>query len=524
MKQGGVILDEDSSRYRALGVFGQPVHRSHIQIQAALTQRLGAKYANFFARPQWEDGSGRIRWVSTVPGPVTHWRDMSQEERNTRALDLQIMRGEIQNYLRELTVETGQASGKASGKGGGAAFAAVLEQALSTPNDGHLHFVGDQPMATFWGFTEQNGATFEPLSVVPAAVEAPAVAPAPVPPPPPPPPPAPVAEAPVRRAWWPWLLLLLALLLLLLLGWFLWNRGVTLGSLLPNLPGIGGEASPDTEGKPPEAMGLPEGEHETLDEETRRRYLSDISRLRIDSFGRVVGPDGQVIDGVTPSDLGLLDEEGPARLADPEGMGPDAEGTDPAGPEGTTPEGGEPGSEEPGSGEMGTEPLPPDQPTPDQPTPDTPPEPMADPTTPPTPPNGDGATPPDALNLPDPSSDGSAPPTPNMGFLSGKWTSEAGLTDENGARLDQSYEFDDQGRGRSVVRRADGVTCSAPAEATMDGGKLRVRESENLTCSDGNVFERSETVCEKGADGVTRCQGSNAGGQGYDVRIKRATP
>ncbi|WP_413204834.1 SrfA family protein [Rhodospirillum sp. A1_3_36] len=507
MKQGGIILEADSGRYRALGVFGQPVHRSHIQIQAALSQRLGAKYANFFARPQWEEGGSQIRWVAPVPGKVVDWRDLDPSERTSKALDLQIMRGEIHNYLADLKADASQSKGN----GGGAAFATVLEQSLRTPNDGHLHFVGDQPVMTFWGFTEQSGASFEPLSVVPKEA-APATAAAaaaaerqPIPEP------VPVEKA-SGRPWWHWLLLLLGLLLLLLLAWLWWNRET--GGLGP---------SPSEISVPPARESVIEEEKQDrrsrLDEETRRRYLSDISRLRVDQDGRVIGPDGQVIEGVTPEDLGLLDAEGPARLADPN---QDGDGSDP----------GTPGLEE----EAKPDPSLPD----DSKAENTPPEaenaappgaedsadgPQGQETPPPTPPSdGAGEAPQDSLNIPDGPADGSAESAPGIGFMSGKWRSDAGLTDENGMPLDQTYEFDDQGKGRSVVRRADGVTCSAPAEAKMEGGALQVRESENLKCSDGNVFERSETICEKGADGKTQCRGSYGGGEGYDVKIKRANP
>ena len=155
---------------------------------------------------------------------------------------------------------------------------------------------------------------------------------------------------------------------------------------------------------------------------------------------------------------------------------------------------------------------------------------------PPEPPTGaDGEQPPDAggpdtgaapgdgapLAIPDGAAGGSGP----ADFLQGRWRSRSGLVDEaTGVSLDQSYQFDQGGRGRSVVRRADGVECSAPAEARMENGQLKVKELENLRCPDGQQFEKTETACTRDAQGQTRCSGAYQGGKKFDVQIDRAAP
>jgi hypothetical protein len=477
------------------------VHQSYVQLRAAIEQRLGPRYANFFARPQIDDRGKRIRWVAPIPGAAVGWRELSREQQAERALDLQIMRGEFDRYRQELLASRGQSPERS----GGEAFAAVLDQALKTPNDGHLHFIDDQPIATFWGFSEPGSPGFEPLGAAPRAEAAPGapavaaetVAADPVPP-----------EEPRRRwLWWLWLLLpLLLLLLLLLLAWLLW----------PGFPRQLGLNLPFVVEAPREEVPAP-------DEEPPGEILPD---------GRVIGRDGVVLDrdGVAVPEGGVVEtppgEVEPTQPVVPEGGL--AEPEQPGRGEEPTADGGETpvpdaATEQP---ETGTEPTPPEPPPETQP-PEPPP--LEPPPGPGNEPPSDGAAPdtgaaPDGgapLAIPDAAAGGSGP----ADFLQGRWRSRSGLVDEaTGVPLDQSYQFDQAGRGRSVVRRADGVECSAPAEARMENGQLRVKELENLRCPDGQQFEKTETACQRDAQGQTRCSGAYEGGKSFDVQIDRAAP
>ena len=107
MRQGDVLVEGSGEGLQALGAFGQPVHQSYVQLRAALEQRLGPRYANFFARPQADEHSQRLRWIATIPGKAVRWRDLSREEQAERALDLQIMRSEFARYLQELRSASG---------------------------------------------------------------------------------------------------------------------------------------------------------------------------------------------------------------------------------------------------------------------------------------------------------------------------------------------------------------------------------------------------------------------------------
>lgn len=501
MKRGVFLAESPLDSHRPLGAFGQPVHLSYVQLRAAVAQRLGERHANLFARPQIDDRSGVIRWVAPIDGEPKRWADLDPQEQADRALDLQIMKAEFDTYLSDL-----------KGAEGGKAFASVLENALQTPNDGHLHFVGDQPVMTFWGFTELGGESFAPLTAAPpAAPIAPATAAA-----------AAVAADRTRVfPVWLWWLLPLLLLLLLLLWWLFWSDEA------PTAPPVVDpveEVQPDV---------IEESEpFERLDDgrlRLRDGRIVRLDELGVDEDGRVIGPDGDVLEDVEPEALGL-DEDGtltdPPAIEEPpvdEGGAVDDPAEEPLDPalddpveeppvdpalEEDLPEDAAPEDAAPEDGAP-EDALPEDAPAPDAPVDET---------------LGDGAPPAsDDLEIPDPASPGGSDPngggsageTPAP-FMEGEWRSRSGLTDENGKPLDQRYEFDDNGQGQSVIRRSDGTRCTAPAEARMRDGKLVMVEKSDLTCPDGQTFRRSETVCERGADGKTRCKGD-----GFDVRIER---
>lgn len=506
MRQGEVLLEERAETYRPLGAFGQPVHLSYVQLRATVAQKLSPRAANLFATPQVDARGHTIRWVAPVAGTPRSWNDLAPEEQTAHALDLQILRGEFDMFLAELDA--------AEGAQGSEAFASVLRQALKTPNDGHLHFVGDQPVMTFWGFSELTGASFEPLAApAPAPAEAPPERPAAATPPP-------IAAAPVGRRFPPWLLWLiplLLLLLLLLLWWLFWKDDRPIDPAVTPTPPVETLAPEDRIAEPDRIDGR------IVDENGRV-----IDRRVLDRDGAVI--DGVVPDGVVPGEVipseivpegvvpdGVVpDDVIPSPLEDDQKPDADAPLDPTADP--TTPD-------EPPAGET------PQDPAGEEPAPDAaPPEPEA--------PEADQAAAPEApqdqAQDPAPENPGDAlalpPPTPpasdapgaagapaNLKFLKGRWKSDTPLVDENNRKLDHRYEFDDSGKGKSIVRRQDGVECVADAEARMQNGKLRIVESSGPRCPDGQEFEKSDTTCEVGGDGKTRCRG-----EGYNADIRRA--
>lgn len=497
MRHGMVLSEAESGTYEALGAFGQPVHERYVQLSAAIRQRLGPRYADFFARPQLDEHSRRIRWVAPVAGEVRAWRDLDREEQAARALDLQVMRSAFAAYLQELRMEP---EAGAPQRRGGPAFAAVLDQALKTPNDGHLHFVGEQPVATFWGFREFDAEPFEPLTAAPPPLVANAAMGGSI---------APDREAVPAGAglaggrsrwgalsWRSMLALLLPLALLgALFGWW-WLRG-------------------------PDGWSLPHVQLPALGDGGRRAGVLDPP---VDPVGRVALPDGLRLP---PGGAVGVERESP--VVGPTTSNDDAPAATVAQEPTTTTE---PPPLPPMLGEdvpeLGEPSVIPDPPAAESATPDAlPPEPESS-----TPIAGDlaqapasqppGVQPGEPLTIPEAALAPGA--TGGAGFLSGRWSSRSGLVDDQGRELRQFYELDQAGRGRSFVRRPDGVECSAPVEAVMEGGQLRLRELANLACPDGQLYERSQTVCERNAAGQTLCRGVNEDGSSFGVNIERAAP
>ncbi|WP_416896971.1 MAG: SrfA family protein [Minwuia sp.] len=485
-RTGPVLAEEELDRYQPLGAFGQPVYQSHMQLKAALGQRLGDRYADFFAIPRIDSQGKRVSWISPVEGEPRRWSDMPEEEQASRALDLQVMKSEFDTYLGELRAYEQQGKDPR----GARAFVAVMEQALRTPNDGHLHFVGDQPVSTFWGFREEENPPFETLTAAPRVAAAPAAAA------------ASTVAASRGFSWW-WLLIPLLLLLAFLLWWF-WPE---------DLPVVEGESGAAIE----EPVGVTEPEPERpLVEDPDNPAVIERDGVIIDRDGVVVpdgavteSPDGAVIDEtpVTPEDGaltpdGATDGDAPAEPEAPaEGETPpeDQQATDPEAPQ-------------------GEEPNVPEPPSPDE---QTPPEDQQNPQDPDSQ-QGQDQPQPDAQDpgappaIPDGAQDGAA------GFMQGNWQSDAGLVDsQTRQKLTQEYNFDENGQGEAVIRRSDGVTCRAPAEATVQGGNLQVEEKSNLQCSDGSSFKRSRTVCTNTPSGKAECIGTDADGNRFKVDLNR---
>ncbi|QQS14000.1 MAG: hypothetical protein IPK81_07380 [Rhodospirillales bacterium] len=114
------------------------------------------------------------------------------------------------------------------------------------------------------------------------------------------------------------------------------------------------------------------------------------------------------------------------------------------------------------------------------------------------------------------------PPGPGTGFLEGTWRSDTDLTTQSGEEVRPQYTFDKDGKGTTKITQKNGVVCEGPAQATREAdGKLVIRESEALKCSDGTTFAPSTVTCAPGQQGVAQCTGRSEGGPPYTVRLGR---
>ena len=469
MRTGPTLTEDALDRYQPLGAFGQPVYRSHLQLQAALRQRLGKKYAEFFAVPRFDAQGRTVSWTSPVEGDPVRWSDLSEEEQVSRSLDLQVMKSEFDSYLDELRAQQNKGNDSSAAQ----AFVAVLEQALRTPNDGHLYFLGDRPVATFWGFREENSPPFETLTAAPKIIPKPAASPVSATE-------SVVVEAampePRRFPWW--LLLLLLLLLVALSLWWLWpDESTTVGDA--TRAAAVEQADEPTTSEPtdsPEQPAIVEREQVSVDGGDVA-----VSGGSVQGDGDLSNPENKpdtTDEGGLPADDSQV-RDGQTDVAQP-GAEPSADTEDDV----KTPQALEP-------------PRVDDESTPLDP-------PVPEPGEPPV--------------IPDDAGDGAA------GFMRGTWQSDSGLVDaQTKQKLTQEYTFDGQGKGEAVIRRADGVVCRAPAEATMKGGNLQVDELEHLECTDGSSFRRSRTECTKGPSGSAECVGTDADGSRFKVELNRGS-
>ena len=493
MRTGPVLVSDLVDKYQPLGAFGQPVYMSYVQLRATIAQKLGARHANYFAKPDRDPQNKSIHWISEVAGTARRWVDLSPEEQTRRAVDLQALRSDFIRYLDELRRQGEDATKiKMADCKGAAAFASLLEEAMLVPDDSHLYFVDDQPVVSFWGFRNFGGQAVDALRLAPRRIAPAATV-------------APAQEGVTlpfersRRSWWRWLLWALGLLLLLLLLLFalytclpVEDRAVLFGDLGGEQPREPGQEVIEQGGFVDRAL----------------RY-----------FG--------LGSAVTGGDVGAPGGEVQTRTG--------ADATVPPGPEQPVPNGAAPSTKEPrdqpaGDQQKAEPPQPADQTSAkqDQPTPEpAQPQTQQDQKPPPQPqPDHQGGAqqgendrslqiPPDAAK------------TGNTGFVGGEWRSDKGLIDQVTKQpLQQAYRFDPKGDGEVVIRRPDGVECRAAAQARMQGGQLSINELGDPQCPDGRTFRRSKTECMRTPSGQTVCQGRNVDGSTYRVGIERqqATP
>lgn len=478
----GPLLRSGSPRsYKGLGVSGRTVFSAAQQMRLTIRRKLGPEAAELLAVPQISESGDNIDWYAPFDGPVAPWSAATPEERDEAARHLQQAR---ETYLRQ--GETELANGV---RGDHELFAKMLPLSLRIPDDGHIYLVGNRPVVTFWSFEPLTApVNYDVIRDLRGLPEAPAPAAAQ---------PLPVAEPPARP-WWRWLLwllLLLLLLALLLFGLRACNVNVPLPGL--NLPNFGADITVP-EPNLPNGPNLP----------------------------------GVTVPGVGVPGIGVPGAGGPGTGMDgsgaalPPGSDPasDGAGSDPAADPNAADQGTPPGEEPPPADDPAAE-TPPDQQPPPQPEGE---QPAQDPSSGQDQPPQDGATPPEP-NMP-PQTQAPQPPPPlvippealangSTDFLNGRWTSRTGLMDsETGRPIEMEYDFQD-GQGTATLRRSDGVQCSAPAQATMQSGRLVIDQTADATCPDGQVFQRSTVECVAGQGGRANCTGANADGAGYNVQI-----
>lgn len=324
-------------------------------------------------------------------------------------------------------------------------FGRLLEKTVNFPDDNHVYLVDGKPVITFWGFTDHAGTyDHDPLLCLRPA--APSAA-APVTPLAPPPLAAAVPLAVVQKSrWWRWLwLLLLPLLLLLLL--FLLRACAPTVELPLGLDRI-------------DLPGLP---------------AVDVRGINVTGHGGVATGDGIALDGQQQDDPAADGQEPPAAGTGEDGI-----------PAPDEPEA--PAQEPPPPTDEAAEQEPPAEPPQEQPQPRKQPP---------------GKDVPQDLSIPP-----QALETGSTEFLNGNWNAGAGIQDaQTGKPMQLDYGFKD-GKGQVKVRRGDGVECSGPVSAAMQGGKLAINNQGQAACNDGSSYKLPDVVCSPDARSAADCTGS----------------
>jgi hypothetical protein len=512
MPAGPLLCSEPLSRYRALGLSGDPVWRSAGQLRAAVSSRLSRAHADLLAIPEVDPSGQRVDWYAPVEGEVRKLADLSPGERTALLEKVRGLHGDLTG-LADL-LDAPERSGAEHG------FARLLRQALTAPGEETLYAVGNKPVMAFWGFSadaalpgafitsrlpeptlpvdhpargqiDPGGQTNPGSRANPGAIPLTARRAAPQ---------AMMASAPAvmgalpatRSTWWQWLLLAALLLsLLALLAWL----------IRPYLPHL----EPQLEAEAREqALRLAVQKPQEIQQARTDTLVADNERLRLELArltDQLAHKGGDCAAGILIPGVLLGTGPGGTALADAKpierGAGPDIMKDN---------------KPEPGVG--------PDK---DKPqganTPDD---------------KGDKSKA-DANNAQKDKMDAKkdeakpmvVPPEAKqkqtLAFLKGDWQSRTGLATAKGEQdLRPHYALNDQGKGKVSFVQKNGAVCQGPAEAGWEGGKLVIDETANPKCSDGSIYARNKIICDVGPDGAADCKGSQPGdNRSYRVQIGR---
>lgn len=583
MASGPFLIGASLSRYGARGVAGEPVWRRAQQLRAAVEARLGGRHADLFAVPQVDEIGDKIDWYAPFDGVARSWNDLSDSER--RALEGRVseLRPELERLVARLDSEGRGEGERAFGRLLREALVAPGSETLFSiggrPVFAFWGFTGEGETAQhFMGMLPPTSGATIPVAAAAAVVAAPAAAAAA---PPPPPAPEPAREAVLAStapmagpAWWKWMLVASFLLVVLAAAAWLvrpylpvWAWDGRTGIPAPDRPNAG----------PTTTVAVDDSALRAL-RDREVQLAADLARLR-DQFvdkrgactpgatGRLIVPDTQVPVPDTQADGGIVVLPDGTRVR-PDGVIVDADGKPRLGPDGrplvvdrdrmrtatapTKPDMAKPDMAKPDMTKPDV--TKPDARRPDgvAPKPGTPkvdttkPDTTKPPVTKPDVAARPDTTRPDAARPPGTRPDGTTgkpgparppgvastdkpidpvkvPPGKGVEFMAGTWRSNTDLTTQGGDDVVRpQYTFDKDGKGRTRIVQKNGVVCEGPATAQRDeSGRLVIRESEPLKCSDGTSYAPSTVTCQTDAEGRSSCSGSSEGGPGYVVTLGR---
>lgn len=199
MSGQSTLIVTTESGVRPLGVRGEPLHNSAIQLIRIVRHQLGDTVASLLAEPQLHaDGKG-IDWYANWPGEVRHLAELDPKER-----------GDVLSRVDRGLIEIGRL-GQTLSAGNGAAIGRSLSLAARRPDESFVFVVGGKPVVVCWGYETEAAQ-----GLLPPALPRVASRQSVLDPPPPPTFHPPAVAAPGIVPWRRTLLLALPLMALLL--------------------------------------------------------------------------------------------------------------------------------------------------------------------------------------------------------------------------------------------------------------------------------------------------------------------
>lgn len=162
MSGESTLIVTTRSGVRPLGVRGEPLHNSAIQLGRIVRRRLGDEIADLLAEPQLHaDGKG-IDWYANWPGEVRRVVDLDPKERD-----------EVLVRVDRGLIEIGRLGQSLSNEGIGNDTSAIgrsLQLAARRPAESFVFLVGDKPVVVCWGYEKDAANSLLPPTLPYAAV------------------------------------------------------------------------------------------------------------------------------------------------------------------------------------------------------------------------------------------------------------------------------------------------------------------------------------------------------------------